>query len=424
MSTCSRALRTAATSLAVAVVAAPLTAVTTTASAAEAGTTTRIDPPAVARVMTGDARYFFTDRSWSPGPDSPEGLYVWDRTSGTSTSVSDATLGSSVRLGGVSANGRYVHFDKPTPNSGAAPRASYLLDRVTGKVVRTAVGGLGKRVLGAAGDVSNNGRIVVFSRYGDQYARNVARGKTKIVSVAPDGKPRGRQSTEVSLSGNGRYVVWTGKAGTRAGNKYRQVWVHDRVTRKTQLVSQAAGGGYGNAESRNPSVSNDGRRIAFTTRATNLVEQAGTLAGVVVRDLDTRRTTSVTDIAPGDAKRGGCGSMYETWDCVAISGDGRFVAFWTPESLVAEDTDAASGSPVDLYVSDLDTDAAHQVNVAPAGSTGPTDGVTGPTSWIVLISGDGQYVVWDDRDDTLDPTSVPSQRRTDNTYLRDRGPQV
>lgn len=424
MSSKSRVRRAAAGALTVVTAAGLAGGLAVSAAAQEPGVTTRIDALPAGREMTGDARsFFYVWPADTTDPAREAGLYVYDRTADTHAAVSTLTTGEGVHLGGVSDNGRYVHYDRPTPNARAA-RASFVLDRVTGTEERTSWSGRGRRILGVAGDVSNNGRIVLFSRDGDHYARNVARDRTRLVTVAPDGKKRERANHEVSLSGNGRFVAWSGKAGKRAGTPYTQVWVHDRVAHVTRLVSTAKGGGYGNGGSRNVSISNDGRLVAYSSNATNLVRKHDGAPGVFVRDLDARKTRLVSQPATGHSSTACSGSFRRiAWDCLAVSGDGRFVSFWTQAALLPEDDDRPQDQPGDLYVRDLATGELNLVNVPTTGTTANTDGVRGSDQLSVRISTDGRFIAFDSLDDTLDPTSVPATRTHDNYYVRDRGPQ-
>src|SRR5262249_1461578 len=103
------------------------------------------------------------------------------------------------------------------------------------------------------------------------------------------------------------------------------VFVHDRLKGTTERVSVASGGAEGNADSGFPAISPDGRFVAFSSNATNLLGVGGDTNGfsdVFVHDRETG-TTERVDVGPGGA------AANEFLCCAAIPPDGRFVAFNT-----------------------------------------------------------------------------------------------
>ena len=112
------------------------------------------------------------------------------------------------------------------------------------------------------------------------------------------------------------------------GNGVSDVFVHDRPTGTTQLVSVAAGGGTaGNGASTRPVVSNDGTKMAFVRAATDLVGGPVSGAGdVYVRDL-AAGTTSLVSV---DGMGGGGGNGPS--DGPTFSSDGRRLAFTSEAS--------------------------------------------------------------------------------------------
>lgn len=160
---------------------------------------------------------------------------------------------------------------------------------------------------------------------------------TARVAVAkpPDGFDTG---DSVAVSANGRYVVFTSAARlVRAdSNGQPDVYVRDRWTGTTRRVSvPSVGGQFRNAWSYRPSVSADGRYVAFVER--NL--KTG-IEYVRVRDLE-RHVTRTASINSRGAVRAGADP--------SISADGRFVAFDSPDKLVPGDTNER----YDVYVRDL-----------------------------------------------------------------------
>ena len=99
-------------------------------------------------------------------------------------------------------------------------------------------------------------------------------GTTERVNVASDGTEANWESHHASISADGRYVAFASRAYTLVPNDTNgafDVFVHDRTTRQTTRVSVASNGAEGNNWSTHPSISADGRYVAFLSWATNLV---------------------------------------------------------------------------------------------------------------------------------------------------------
>jgi hypothetical protein len=78
-----------------------------------------------------------------------------------------------------------------------------------------------------------------------------------------------------SISSDGRIVAFTSEADNLVdgdSNGYRDVFVHDRQTGQTTRVSTSSMEVQGNDDSYLPSISSDGRIVAFISRADNLVD--------------------------------------------------------------------------------------------------------------------------------------------------------
>ena len=184
--------------------------------------------------------------------------------------------------------------------------------------------------------------------------------------------PRGGRT----VSADGRYVVFTsaasGLSADDAPGEGTDVFRRDVVTGATTLVSRASGaaGAAGDHPSDGASISSDGARVAFVSRATNLTGDAATgNSRVYVRDL-----AAATTVLASRATGGGAAADFS--DPAAISGDGRRVAFVSYADLTGEgELDA------DAFVRDLGTGATIPASVAdgPAGALG-----TGATSEVAI----------------------------------------
>jgi hypothetical protein len=144
------------------------------------------------------------------------------------------------------------------------------------------------------------------------------------VSSAPASVQGNQASDEPSLGAGGVFVAFSSRASNLAPgdtNGVADVFVRNHKTGATERVSVASNGAQGNGASRSPSISRDGRYVAFETDATNFTGSGGdTATDVVVRDRKLGTTTTVSLDAAGAA-------ITDSAVTPAISGDGRTVAF-------------------------------------------------------------------------------------------------
>jgi Tol biopolymer transport system component len=153
--------------------------------------------------------------------------------------------------------------------------------------------------------------------YRDVFVRDVLNGTNVLVSVGTNGAPGSGLSTEPSISGDGRYVAFSSTANnlvTGDTNKAQDVFVRDLQSGATVLVSESVAGGTGNYDSYGPQISVDGRRVLFRSRATNLAAGSfgsGSTENLFSRDLQTGTTYALTT-----------GGVLSS----GMTPDGRFVA--------------------------------------------------------------------------------------------------
>lgn len=153
-------------------------------------------------------------------------------------------------------------------------------------------------------------------------------GQTERVSVLDDGSESEVAGVPYQLTPDGRYALFKHGFATYefGGEKLflpGGLFVRDLVAGRTEQVDLAGDGTPANDGSFNPSISDDGRFVAFVSRATNLgVPDAGGL-GIYLRD----RATGDTEQVPIPTLPGGepLGTLGDGWPF--ISGNGRFVAF-------------------------------------------------------------------------------------------------
>jgi Tol biopolymer transport system component len=184
--------------------------------------------------------------------------------------------------------------------------------------------------------------------------RNLVSGTTVLVPSWP--------VSAVSLSADGRFVAFSSwSPGSRAN-----VFVRDLATGVTTLVSVGWNGGPANGNSGTPAISASGRYVAFESDASNLVRgDRNWFRDVFVRDLVTGKTSrvSVTTRGAGGWDPGtGAGLMDD--NNVAISADGRFVAFTSDlQDLVRGDANYSS----DVFVCDRRSGVTSLISVTRAG---------------------------------------------------------
>ena len=178
--------------------------------------------------------------------------------------------------------------------------------------------------------ISSNGRYIAFASeadnliandsngYADVFVRDTLAGTNLLVSVSTNGTPANHRSTEPSISSDGRYVAFTSHASdlvTGDTNNRSDVFVRDTLSGTTTLVSVSSNGiSPGNNPSYSPLISGDGTYVLFRSQAANLVSNivSGT-ENLFLRNLQTGTTYGLSG--------GGISTA-------AMSKDGRFVVFW------------------------------------------------------------------------------------------------
>ena len=247
--------------------------------------------------------------------------------------------------------------------------------------------------------------------------------KTKRVSVRSNGdQAEGGNSLDSSISSTGRFVAFFSGATNLVAdddNGSDDVFVHDRRTGKTKRVSvrsngdQAEGGG-----SYDPSISADGRYVAFESFATNLVTgDSNDKSDVFVHDRRTGKTKRVSVRSNGDQAEDG--NSY----AASISGDGRLVAFESGAiNLVAGDGNVF----FDVFVHDRRTGKTKRVSVRSNGDEAEEGGSFDPsissTGRFVAFQADATNLVSDD-DNGFSDIFVHDRRRakTKRVSVRSNG---
>jgi Tol biopolymer transport system component len=174
--------------------------------------------------------------------------------------------------------------------------------------------------------------------------------------VATTGAEANGQSQQPTISGDGRFVAFTSDATNLSANDSNGSWdvfVRDRQNGTTTLVSQSSTGEKGNGGGSTPKISADGRYVAFWSGADNLVaDDTNGIGDVFVRDLSAGTTRRVSVETNGIYEDSGAESC-----CFAISSNGRFVVFSSripDQHAYLRDLLTETTTQVDLYSDGVD----------------------------------------------------------------------
>jgi hypothetical protein len=344
-----------------------------------------------APALSADARFIAFS---SDGDNLSEGdrgsdrdVFVRDRRTGITERISVSRDGAEAEGHSsgpaISGDGQIIVFTSGAPNlvSGDTNAATdvFLRDRVTGSTERVSVASNGDQANGGSygAAVSDDGRFVAFvslasdlvpgdtNAVADVFVHDrQTRAITRMSRSSAGAQGNAESGPKPGISADGRYVAFTSAADNLVegdSNAVPDVFVHDRVTGETVRASVANDGAQADAGSRGiPAMSADGRLVAFVSRASNLVPgDTNSLDDVFVRDLRSGKTERVS------VRSDGTQAMLEgARDAPAISADGRYVAFVTRSAdLVQGDTNGTE----DIFVHDRETGATHRASVASDG---------------------------------------------------------
>lgn len=251
-----------------------------------------------------------------PGDTNSErDVFVHDRQTGITERVSVDSAGNQANVGStsaaMSADGRFVAFASLALNlvqdDTNGESDVFVRDRQTGITERVSVDSDGSEGDGRSRSpaISADGRFVAFeseardlvprdfNRDQDVFVHDRQTGATERVSVNSAGKQTSNPSSSPAISGDGRFVAFEAGQGNLVEgdiNRFLDVFIHDRQTGLTELVSVRNDGGQGNDHSGLPAVSRDGRFVAFWTWATNLVPAEAKHQLILVRDREAADT--------------------------------------------------------------------------------------------------------------------------------------
>ena len=381
--------------------------------------------------ISGDGRLvaFYSEASNLVAGDTNRArdVFVWDRTTGTTTRVSVTGSGaegnSDSFAPAISADGRSVAFHSHASNLVAGDQNC--LDDV---FVHERQSQTTSRVTAAAGGgepnggsyfpaLSADGRFVAFlsdasnlvsgdtNGVRDVFVHDRATGTTDRVSVSSAGEEVNLASTGLALSGDGRFVAFASFATNVVGddsNELSDIFVRDRLSGTTTRVNLYPGGVEADGNSFRPSISADGHVIAFDSEAFNLDwSDTNDVFDVYVT---TRASGLLTRVSVDDNGGVAGGPSFRP----VLSADGRFVAFYSEASnLAAGDTNGAA----DVFLHDRASGATSRVSVETAGAEANGD------SYRPALTSDGRVVAFESDATNL---VVGDTNRFTDVFVRDR----
>ena len=269
-------------------------------------------------------------------------------------------------LAAISGDGRFVAFwslaSTLVPGDTNGTSDVFVDDRQAGTTERVSVtSGEEQANAGSGGAaITPDGRLVAFTSdalnlipgdvddaASDVFLRDRQAGTTEGISTIQPPSGPVLHSGSPALSADGRLVAFNSRESNLVAgdtNDRFDIFVFDRQTQTTERVSLSSAGLEGNNDSLGSSISADGRVVAFTSDADNLVVGDGNFdTDIFVHDRQTQTTVRASVRSDGTETGVELGSLN-----AALSADGQVVAFESEGALVAED----GGFPVDVFVHD------------------------------------------------------------------------
>ncbi len=354
--------------------------------------------------ISGDGRYvlFTSDADGLGYSDNNyvHDIFVHDRQAHTTRMVNldinGYTGNEDDRVGAISADGRYVLFSSGDSAMVAGlPETSatrlFLYNTQTGVNEQVI---LRANVDEAAGDsydpiaLSGDARFIVFqsnvsnlvlgdtNNWWDTFIHDRVTGTTELL-------PHVGTAPTLTMSGNAEYVAFSTYATNVVPgdtNNTEDVFVLNRATQSLELISYSNTGQQGNGSSGGPSISADGRFVAFRSDATNLVAgDTNATTDVFIRDRQTGMTERISMDSAGNEGKGS--SRNPT-----ISSDGNFVTFLSDASnLVPDDTNGQA----DIFVYDRLNHTTKRASIDTSGAEANNGSVGTP-----YISADGRFIAF------------------------------
>lgn len=241
---------------------------------------------------------------------------------------------------------------------------------------------------------------------------HAASGDTLRISLTASGQENNGDDYDPSISATGRYITFYSGASDLVPddtNKAYDIFIYDLVSGVTERINLSTLGVEANLSSFIPSISADGRYIAYATWATTLVpDDTNGRDDIMVYDRQTKETTRVSVSFIGAQA---IGSSYYP----EISLDGRNVVFESRASnLVPGDTTGTGANfneHRDIFIHNLSKQQTIRTNLSSNGDE------ANRSSNLPTISANGRYVVFDSMATNLVPDDINAQR---DVFYHDR----
>jgi len=363
--------------------------------------------------ISGDGRYIayqsYASNLVSGDTNGLHDIFLYDTVLGATKRVSVSSNGiqsnSDSYSPSISGNGNIVAYWSDASNLVSGDTNGlydvFLYDTVLGATKRVSVSSNGAQANAHSEypSISGDGRYVVYQSEADNlvdgdtnglhdvFLYDTVLGTTKRVSVSSNGTQGNSYSFSASISGDGRYVAYQSEADNLVDgdiNRVSDVFVYDTVLGTTKRVSVSSNGTQANDQSYYPSISGDGRYVAYNSYADNLVGgDTNNVSDVFIYDSVTGATKRVS------VSSNGTQANHQSY-VSSISGDGRYVAYNSyADNLVSGDTNDVS----DVFIYDSVTGVTNRISITidATQANSPSGDFYGRGA---SISGDGRYVAY------------------------------
>lgn len=359
-------------------------------------------------------------------------VFLFHRTTGATSIISVKSSGSQAPGGSIqpsiSSDGDHVVFSSsstaltsPAPMNGTQHIYKHTISTGDTIFISESTSGTESDDASEWPDVSGDGRYVVFRSYSDAldtkdtnglsdiYLRDTIANSTKVLTLAPTELPSDGDSRNASISNDGRFVFLT-STGTNLisgdSNEKEDAFLVDRQNLTTIRISNGISMLESNGDTTDGVISGDGNYAFFISDATNLTaDNTGGRAQLFSYHVPTETIELVSRDSDGNI------ADQDTVD-VKSSDDGRFIVFVTNARNFNGDTNRYF---FDVYLRDMSTGTTTRISLRPDGAQAENH------SELPSISGNGRYVGFQTESGNLAPPDLDGFRDvllTDNPVLK------
>ncbi len=380
-------------------------------------------------VISGDGNFLVfasSDESLEEDKNYSNDIFVLNMLTGKTMRVSvDSNSNEANKdsyLPVINKNGRIVAFQSYATNLVIGDTNNkpdiFVHDLQTGQTKRVSVdsSGFAGNDSSSSPAISGDGRFVTFQSYAtnlvvgdtnnqpDIFVHDLQTGQTKRVSVDSSGAQGNGFSNYPSISEDGRHVVYFSSSSNLVSgdtNNKGDIFFYNLETNQTKRISIDSSGAQGNLLSTQPSISYDGRFIAFESSASNLVAgDTGNLTDIFIHDVQDEQTKRVS--LDSNGVQGNSSSFFPK-----ISGDGKFVVF---ESYASNLSLNDTNNKPDIFIHNLQTGQTICISISNFGDQG------NDKSFFASVTADGRYVSFTSNAANFD---IDDTNETGDTFIYD-----